>query len=101
MSKLQLQITLMVEEYTVAKAPQVMILCDNKDICIGQADINIQAGFKWSASSTLGEAEEWLHCADIIVTVSQSRFGLDCITRPGKPEGVSWHGVKRDPDETA
>lgn len=68
----------------VDKAPQVVMLSYNNDVCIWQADIYIWTGVKWSASSALRKAEKWLHPADIIVTVNQGRLGVGCITRAGK-----------------
>lgn len=35
------------------------------------------------------------------VTVNQGRLGLGYITGPGKTKEVSWHGAKRDLNETA
>lgn len=48
-SKLQLPVTLVVEEYKTAKVRLAMMLHNSEDKTVQQADINIRTGRKWTA----------------------------------------------------
>lgn len=80
-SKLQLPLTSVVEEFKVAKARQVIILCDSRDQLVRQADTIIHTGQKWSASRAVADAEARLCHKDIVGMVNQGRLGLGIITR--------------------
>lgn len=87
-SKLQLPVLLMVEEYKVSKAHQVMMLCDNKDVCR-----------KIFTSRQVSNGQPAVHCHQrsscIMLTWlwQWTRVGLDWATLLGQAKPRKCHGM--------
>lgn len=71
-----------------------MMLWDNDDQAVRQADITVRTGRKWKADGALREAEERLQHVDIVGMVTQRRLGVGAITC--KLEGGKDKGPERD-----
>ena len=66
LSKLQLPLSLLVEEFKVAKTRQVLTLRDSPDELIRDAGIETRNSRKWSATEAVKQAENTLKHKDIV-----------------------------------
>ncbi|XP_033725208.1 uncharacterized protein LOC117315172 [Pecten maximus] len=78
-SKLQLQISSVVEEFKVAKCRLVMTLRDSSDSRVSGAGIQKRTGRKWSASTSVDQAESMLQLRDVVGNICIGRQGLGMV----------------------
>lgn len=80
-SMLQLPLKSITDEFKVTKSRKVMMLEENKDLCVSQAGIEVQTGRKWKANEAVQEAQERLRHKDIVGNVCTGRQGIGVMTR--------------------
>ena len=66
----------MVEEFKVAKCCLVMTLQDSEDNRIAGSGIQTKTGWKWSAITSVDQAESMLYLRDIIGNMNTRRQGV-------------------------
>ena len=95
MSKLQLPLKSITEEFKVTKVRQHLMLRDSKDekVPVRTARVEIRAGRKWSTRKTIGEVESRLRHSEIVSRVAIGRQGLD-VTPTDKWGTASAEGKK-------
>ena len=75
-SQLQLPLSSVVEEFKVSKCRLVMTLMESNDKKVRKAGVETKTGQKWSANTTVNDAESMLQLRDIVGNTCIGRQGL-------------------------